>query len=108
MNTTLTTSCARLKDLFHSPAQPVQTILRVLAAIFGGYALTYSALAALVLLLPWPKVDVVFFSALFPAPIYLAALLWAFVAPTGQRAWRDLLAATIAFGLLALVADWIR
>lgn len=85
-----------------------QSILRMLAAVFGGYAFTYSLMAALVLLLPLPPADVVFFSALFPCIFYLTALLWALAAPTAQRAWRDLLGATLFAGGLAIVAGWLR
>lgn len=82
--------------------------MRILAAIFGGYALTYSTLAALTLLLPWSRVDVVFFSALFPGLLWLGALLWAFAAPTAQRALRDLLGAAAFLGILALVASRVH
>lgn len=98
------------KQSLHSPKanQYISYIARILAAVFGGYASTYSLMAALVLLLPWPPADVLFFSALFPCIFYLAALLWAFAAPTAQRAWRDLLAVTIIAGSLAFAASWLR
>ena len=80
----------------------------MLAALVGGYGVTYSALAALALLLPWPRVDVVFFSALFPGVFWLGALLWAFVAPTAQRAWRDILRVTIFCSILAVAAVWVK
>ncbi|MDF2569067.1 MAG: hypothetical protein K0R55_671 [Sporomusa sp.] len=98
----------QMKDLLQSPAQPVQVILRILAAVVGGYWLTYSCLTALALLLPWPRLNVVFFSALFPALFYLGTLLWAFAAPTAQRAWRDIMAGTAFFAFLSLAAVWIR
>jgi hypothetical protein len=85
-----------------------QSILRILAALIGGYASTYSLMAALVLLLPLPQADVVFLSMLFPCIFYLAAVLWAFGAPTAQRAWRDLLIVTVVAGGLALAASWLR
>ncbi|SMC50005.1 hypothetical protein [Sporomusa malonica] len=106
MNTTILDSICWLKELASNTNKTVQTILRILAAVFGGYVLTASALAALALLLPWPKPDVLFFSALFPALIYPAVLLWIFAAPTAQRAWRDLAAATLFCGVLALTAAW--
>lgn len=85
-----------------------QSILRILAALIGGYASTYSLMAALVLLLPLPQADVVFLSMLFPCIFYLAAVLWAFGAPTAQRAWRDLVTVTVVAGGLALAASWLR
>lgn len=95
-----------LNGILQRPTQ--QTILRIFAAVFGGYALTYSVLAALALLLPWARVDVVFFSALFPGILWLGALLWAFAAPTAQRALRDLFGAAAFFSILALVASRVH
>lgn len=101
-------SIQRLKKTLIAKDPTNQIILRILAAVFGGYALTYSALAALALLLPWPKIDILFCSVLFPPFLYLAAILWSFGAPTAQRAWRDLLTAILCCGLLALIAAWLR
>lgn len=102
------TFICQLQELLVSSNKRVQTILRILAAVFGGYGLTYSALAALSLMLPWPRVDVVFFSALFPAILWLGALLWAFAAPTARRAWRDVTGATVLCGILAFAAAWMH
>ncbi len=99
---------AFLKKIPYSNSKTTQTILRILAAVFGGYALTASMLAALVLLLPWAKADALFFSVLFPPFFYTGALLWAFGASTAQRAWRNLLVVTFFCGFLALVAAWVR
>lgn len=95
------------REILPVTGQTAEIILRVLAAVFGGYALTYSALAALVLLLPLPPVEVVFFSPLFPGLIYLGAFLWAVAAPSVWRAWRDILLLTAVFGLCALAA-WLK
>lgn len=108
MNTAILNSIRRLREMFAGTDPTTQTILRILAAIFGGYALTSSILTVLALLLPWPKVDVLFFSTLLPPLIYLAALLWIFAAPTAQRAWRDLFNIILLCGLFALVAAWIN
>lgn len=107
MNTVIN-SIYRLKKLLTSTDKITQTILRILAAVFGGYALTASVMAALALVLPVPKVDALFFISFLPALIYPVVLLWVFVVPTAQRAWRDLLIVTLAFGLLALSAAWLR
>lgn len=97
-----------LKKFATSTSETEQIILRILAALVGGYGLTYSALAALAFLLPWPRVDVVFFSALFPSLFWLGALLWAFVTPTAQRAWRDILGITIFCSILAVVTVLVK
>lgn len=104
MNITIFEFIPWLRKISASSNKTKQTILRILTAVFGGFGLTYSALAALALLLPWPRVDVVFFSALFPGILWLGALLWAFAAPTAQRACRDLFGAAALLGILALAA----
>ncbi|GBG57007.1 hypothetical protein SPFL3102_03712 [Sporomusaceae bacterium FL31] len=108
MNTTILNSIQQLKKTFTATDPTNQIILRILAAVFGGYALTNSTLAALAVLLPWPKVDILFFSVLLPPFIYLAAILWSFGAPTVQRAWRDLLTAILCCGVPALIAAWLH
>ncbi|WP_312562083.1 DUF3649 domain-containing protein [Anaerospora sp.] len=107
MSTTLLNTFKRLSELLSRTDKTTQTILRILAAVFGGYALTASVMAALALVLPVPKVDALFFISFLPALIYPAVLLWVFIVPTAQRAWRDLLIVTLAFGLLALSAAWL-
>ncbi|SFM13321.1 hypothetical protein [Pelosinus propionicus] len=108
MNTVIQKPFKQLRELLAGTDKTTQTILRILAAVFGGYALTSSIMAVLVVLLPWEKADVLFFSVLFPPIIYTAALIWAFAAPTAQRAWRNLLVITLFCGILALAAVWVR
>lgn len=105
MNISISESIRWLRKISASSNKTKQTILRILTAVFGGFGLTYSALAVLARLLPWPRVDVVFFSALFPGILWLGALLWAFAAPTAQRACRDLFGAAALLGILALAAS---
>ena len=108
MKTSILDAIICLREFFSRSDTTTQTILRIVAAVFGGYALTSSLLTALALLLPWPKVDTLFFTALLPALIYPAVLLWIFAAPTAQRAWRDLLTVILICGVLALIAAWVR
>jgi len=107
MKFTLKKDAIWLKATLQRDDEPVQTLLRILAATVGGYILTYSSLGALALLLPWPRVDIVFFSALFPSLIWLGTFLWAFSAPTAQRAWRNILRATVFCTILAIAKVWI-
>ncbi len=51
MNATTLEAFKWLIELLAGTDNTTQTILRILAAVFGGYALTSSRLAALVLLL---------------------------------------------------------
>lgn len=104
MKELLLDSIHRLKAFSATTNKPGQVFLRILAAVFGGYALTNSMLAALALLPRWPKVDALFFSSLFPALIYPAAVLWAFAAVTAQRAWQVLASITLVCGLLVFTS----
>lgn len=108
MNAKLLANYLWLKGILQSPTPAIQIILRIFAAFLGGYILTYSGLAALALLLPWPRVDVVFFSAIFPSLFWLGAILWAFAAPTALRAWRNILWVIGFCGSLDLIAAWVH
>jgi hypothetical protein len=77
---------------------------RILAAAFGGYAVTYAATARLTLLMPLAKSEAVLTAAMVSFVIYTRAILWAFAAATPAKAWIGLavpaaLCAALAFPL---------
>lgn len=82
----------------------IQTGMRIAAAVIGGYALTVSTLAAGAAWLPWPKLDLLFGTAFLAPLVYLAAVLWAFLAPTAGRAWQGLAGVIIPCCLLVWLA----
>ncbi len=85
-----------------------QTVLRILAALAGGYTLLLSTTMALVLLLPLPKADALFFTSLLPAILYPALLIWTFSGATAQFIWHRLLCATLGCTILIIIAVWLR
>ncbi|TBU76539.1 iron transporter [Pseudomonas daroniae] len=62
-------------------------VLRILAAVLGGYAVAYAFNAALARLLPLAKVDALIVASLLSFAIYTLAILWAFGAASAWRAW---------------------
>jgi hypothetical protein len=76
---------------------------RCLAALLGGYALTYAVTAAVARALPTDPVDAVLIASLPAFAVYTAAILWAFASRSAVRAW----APVPVLGLpLALFAFW--
>jgi len=60
---------------------------RALAAVLGGYALTYAFTAALARLLAVDKADAVVIANLLSFAFYLTVLIWIFSRATSLRAW---------------------
>jgi hypothetical protein len=54
-------------------------------AVFGGYAFTYAATAALARLLPLARVDALTVASLLSFVVYLAFILWVFAAASVRR-----------------------
>ena len=70
--------------------------LRVTAAVFGGYVLTYAATAALA------RFDAVMIATLLSFTVYTGIVLWAFAAPSMRCVWLG-----IALSLpLAAIGFW--
>ncbi|MDF2564030.1 MAG: hypothetical protein K0Q53_425 [Massilibacillus sp.] len=98
-----------IKELFLSTHPAMQLILRFLAAIFGGYGITYSLMKAISLLLPWQKhTETVSFCEWLLPLVYLAAIVWTFAAASAQYAWKVLLSGIVLVGGIALIASCFR
>ncbi|MVW71815.1 MULTISPECIES: DUF3649 domain-containing protein [unclassified Bordetella] len=81
---------------------------RVLAAVFGGYALTASAAAALAVWLPLARVEAVTTSAILAFVIYAIAVMGVFAARNAGRAWAGVLIWTaICAGLYAIARSGV-
>ncbi len=73
---------------------------RILAAVFGGYALAaLGSLAALALPTDRPQAVLGGMQASFA--LYAAAVIWVFLARSATRAWAGLLLSALPLGLLA-------
>lgn len=68
-------------------AQRVDIVLRVTAAVLGGYGFTYACTAALARILPLSRFDAAMLPSLLSFAIYTAVIIWVFTARSGTRAW---------------------
>lgn len=76
---------------------------RIVAALFGGYALAaLSSVAALALPVSWP--EAAFTGLMFSFWVYTVAVVWVFAVRSAQRAWLGLLVAAL---VLAVPAGWV-
>lgn len=79
-------------------------VSRIVAAVFGGYAL--AALASIApLALPVDVPQAVLSGMLVSFAVYAAAVVWVFAARSAARAWAGLLAAALPL-LLAACMVW--
>ena len=73
---------------------------RIVAAVFGGYALAaLGSVAALAL--PMDKTQAVITGTLASFAIYAGAVVWVFAVRSARRAWAGLLIAAVPLGLAA-------
>lgn len=77
----------------------LNTTLRSLLAIFGGYWLAALTAATLALGLPLARVEAVMAAMMISFVVYLLAALWGFAAATLLRAFGGLLSAALMLGL---------
>lgn len=94
-------------DAEHGMARTIRVSLRVLGAVFGGYALTALTVAsagAAMARLGMARSEAVVLAAMLGFVAYLALLLWAFSIRSVARLWGMLAGgATVMAGLLWLV-----
>ena len=106
---TMTAEWEIIRELLFSKHPAVQLILRFMAAIFGGYGLTYCMMKAISLLLPWQKhTEAVSFCEWLLPLVYLAAVVWAFAAVSAQYAWKILLSGSALVGAIAMLASFLH
>ena len=79
---------------------------RLLAAVFGGYALAWSATLFLSTYLPLSHFEAVLTATMLSFVIYALAVMWAFAARDAWRAWAGLMAPTLLLTLCILVPRW--
>ena len=73
---------------------------RIVAAIFGGYALAaLTSVAALAL--PMARPQAVLTGMLASFVVYTCAVIWVFAVRSARRAWAGLLVAAVPLGLAA-------
>ena len=84
---------------------PVHMLLlsRVLAAIFGGYALTSGVAVLLSAVLPLSRVEAVQTATLSAFAVYTCAVIWVFSVQDLRRAWLGMLLPAMLCGGLGLL-----
>lgn len=83
-----------------TPAQ-LSVASRVLAAAVGGYALAAAAAVVLGHVLPGSRAGAVLAATQLSFAIYAGAILWAFAARSGGKAWAGLLLPAAVLAALA-------
>lgn len=78
-------------------------LIRIVAAVLGGYALANLLPLTLVGLLPMGRADAVMTALLLSFAVYVGAILWAFSTRSPLRAWVGLLLLTALVGLVLTV-----
>ena len=80
------------------------TLMRILLAVVGGYALTYCATAALARLLPFERIDAAISATLLSFALYTCYVLWVYAVPL-RRGLLSLLA-LVPLALIGFGPNW--
>lgn len=85
--------------------KPIHMLLlsRVLAAVFGGYALTSGVAVLLSSILPLSRVEAVQTATLSAFVVYTCAVIWVFSVQDLRRAWLGMLLPAIACGGIGML-----
>ena len=89
-----------MSALVHRVRSTGPLISRIVAALFGGYALAALASVA-VLALPMSKPQAVLTGMLASFLIYTGAVIWVFAVHSAWKAWAGLIIAAAPLGLAA-------
>jgi hypothetical protein len=88
-----------MTSLLHRARSTGPLVSRIVAALFGGYALAALGSVA-VLALPWSKPQAVLTGMLASFAIFAGAVIWVFAVRSALRAWLGLI--MVAAALLPL------
>lgn len=78
-------------------------MLRVIAALFGGYALASLSTIALTLALPLPLSEAALTAIMIGFVLYVCAVIWVFAASSTWRAWAGLLAPIVVLAVTIML-----
>lgn len=81
----------------------ISIVFRVIAALFGGYALAHTASVALFGAFPMARGDAALAAIQLSFLVYAAAVIWVFAARSAWAAWVGILVPTGVTGLMAWV-----
>lgn len=89
------------RRFFAGVGRHLPLVSRIVAALFGGYALA-ALFSVAALVLPMEKTQAVFTGMLGSFIVYTLAVIWVFAVRSATRAWVGLLVAGLPIGLAAL------
>lgn len=78
---------------------------RVVAATFGGYALSAAATVLVALLWPAPLAQAVLWATMLSFTVYTVVIVWVFTTRSAARAWAGVLIGT---AVLSALAWWLK
>ncbi len=78
-------------------------VSRIIAALFGGYALAALTSVA-TLALPMSKINAVLTGMMLSFLVYVGAVIWVFAVRSARRAWVGLIIAAIPLSVLSWIA----
>lgn len=78
---------------------------RVVAATFGGYALSAAATVLVALLWPAPLAQAVLWATMLSFTVYTVVIVWVFTTRSAARAWAGVL---IGAAVLSALAWWLK
>jgi len=80
-------------------------VSRIIAALFGGYALA-ALMSLATLALPMQRSNAVFTGMLLSFLVYAGAVIWVFAVRSARRAWAGLLVAALPLMAGAALVEW--
>lgn len=89
-----------MNAVLHRALRVGPLLLRIVAAMFGGYGLAALASVA-ALALPMSKPQAVLTGMLSSFAVFAGAVVWVFAVRSARRAWAGLLVAAVPLGLAA-------
>lgn len=89
-----------MNALIHSARRVAPLVSRIVAALFGGYALA-ALVSVAALALPMSKSQAVLTGMLASFVIYAGAVIWVFAVRSAWRAWAGLMTAALPLLLVA-------
>ena len=99
-SSTVAVPAAALRRILAGLFRSAPLLSRIVAALFGGYALAaLSSVAALAL--PMERAQAVLTGMQASFLIYTLAVIWVFAVRSARRAWAGLLVAAVPLGLAA-------
>ena len=90
-----------MKSLSPAARYRWQVVSRVLAAVFGGYALISATTVLLALIWPLPQAQALLASTMLSFALYTGVIIWVFAVKKSRTVWLWLIVLTVVSALLS-------